>query len=32
VLELHHQTKAEDAELGGAYLARVLGPAEAVAV
>jgi integrase len=27
---VHHQTKAEDAELGGAYLARVLGPAEAV--
>jgi integrase len=26
---VHHQTKAEDAELGGAYLARVLGvPAE----
>jgi integrase len=27
---VHHQTKAEDAELGGAYLERVLGPAEAV--
>jgi integrase len=25
---VHHQTKAEDAELGGAYLARVLSPAE----
>jgi integrase len=29
---VHHQTKAEDADLGGAYLARVLGPAEPVAV
>jgi integrase len=25
---VHHQTKEEDAELGGAYLARVLGPAD----
>jgi integrase len=28
---VHHQTKAEDAEAGGAYLARVLGPLEPVA-
>jgi integrase len=27
---VHHQTKAEDAELGGAYLARVLGGTEPV--
>ena len=29
---VHHQTKAEDAQLGDAYLTRVLGPADGVAV
>jgi integrase len=28
---VHHQTKADDAELGGAYLARALGAGEPVA-